>query len=87
MDRAPLVAMAGQGATTRMHKESHQILDLGQHVRADYQIRRANPRAIVRKAFKVAQTEKPGASVIDFPGNIAAAQEFSGTDSKDSVSV
>src|SRR5438477_11600955 len=28
MDRAPIVAMAGQGATTRLHKESHQILDL-----------------------------------------------------------
>jgi len=28
MDRAPIVALAGQGATTRMHKESHQILDL-----------------------------------------------------------
>ena len=28
MDRAPIVAIAGQGATTRMHKESHQILDL-----------------------------------------------------------
>ena len=28
MDRAPLVAIAGQAATTRMHKESHQYLDL-----------------------------------------------------------
>src|SRR4029078_10054169 len=28
LDRAPLVAIAGQGATTRLHKESHQILDL-----------------------------------------------------------
>src|SRR5512134_250024 len=28
MDRAPLVALAGQAATTRMHKESHQVLDL-----------------------------------------------------------
>ena len=28
MDRAPVVAIAGQGATTRLHKESHQILDL-----------------------------------------------------------
>ena len=28
MDRAPVVAIAGQGSTTRMHKESHQILDL-----------------------------------------------------------
>src|SRR5664279_2593950 len=28
IDRAPIVAIAGQGATTRLHKESHQILDL-----------------------------------------------------------
>ena len=32
MDRAPVVAIAGQGATTRMHKESHQILDRCCHV-------------------------------------------------------
>ena len=28
MDHAPIIAISGQGATTRMHKESHQILDL-----------------------------------------------------------
>ncbi len=28
MNRAPIVGIAGQGATTRMHKESHQVLDL-----------------------------------------------------------
>ena len=28
MDRAPIIAIAGQGSTDRMHKESHQILDL-----------------------------------------------------------
>jgi acetolactate synthase-1/2/3 large subunit len=28
MDRAPIVAIAGQGSTERMHKESHQMLDL-----------------------------------------------------------
>ena len=28
MDRAPMVAIAGQAATTQMHKESHQTLDL-----------------------------------------------------------
>ena len=28
MDQAPLVAISGQAATTRMHKESHQALDL-----------------------------------------------------------
>ena len=28
LDHAPLVAIAGQAATTRLHKESHQVLDL-----------------------------------------------------------
>jgi acetolactate synthase-1/2/3 large subunit len=28
MDRAPIIAIAGQGSTHRLHKESHQILDL-----------------------------------------------------------
>ena len=28
MDRAPVVAIAGQAGTNRLHKESHQVLDL-----------------------------------------------------------
>src|SRR6476661_7217748 len=76
MDRAPVVAIAGQGATTRMHKESHQILDLGNLFRpiTKYTAQIREPEIvpeIVRKAFKVAQTEKPGAAFIDFPENIA----------------
>jgi acetolactate synthase-1/2/3 large subunit len=76
MDRAPVVAIAGQGATTRLHKESHQILDLVQlfHPITKYSAQIREPQIvpeIVRKAFKVAQTEKPGATFIDFPENIA----------------
>ena len=76
MDRAPVVAIAGQGATTRMHKESHQILDLTSlfHPITKYTAQIREPEIvpeIVRKAFKVAQTEKPGAAFIDFPENIA----------------
>jgi acetolactate synthase-1/2/3 large subunit len=78
MDRAPVVAVAGQGATTRMHKESHQILDLVNMFEpiTKYATQIREPEIvteIVRKAFKVAQTEKPGACFIDFPENIAAA--------------
>lgn len=76
MDRAPIVAIAGQGATTRLHKESHQILDLVNmfHPITKYAAQILEPEIvpeIVRKAFKVAQTEKPGAAFIDFPENIA----------------
>ena len=67
MDRAPVVAIAGQGATTRMHKESHQILDLVNMFEpiTKYATQIREPEIvteIVRKAFKVAQTEKPGAA-------------------------
>ncbi len=77
MDRAPLVAIAGQGATTRLHKESHQILDLVNLfepiTKYSTQIREPEITAeIVRKAFKTAENEKPGCSFIDFPENIAA---------------
>ena len=77
LDGAPLVAITGQVGTDRMHIESHQYLDLvamfapvtkwnTQIVRPD------NTAEIVRKAFKLAQAEKPGAVHIDLPENIAA---------------
>lgn len=79
LDRAPLVAIAGQGATTRLHKESHQILDLVNLFQpiTKYAAQIAEPEItpeIMRKAFKVAQTEKPGACFIDFPENIAESE-------------
>ena len=79
MDHAPVVAIAGQGATTRLHKESHQILDLVNLFRpiTKYSTQIREPEIIpevVRKAFKVAETEKPGASFIDFPENIAGSE-------------
>lgn len=77
MDRAPVVAIAGQGSTHRMHKESHQILDLVNLFEpiSKYAVSVREPEIIpeiVRKAFKVAKTEHPGCSFIEFPENIAA---------------
>ena len=76
MDHAPLVAIAGQAATHRLHKESHQVLDLEQMFQpvTKYSSRLLTPNTIpevVRKAFKLAQTEKTGASFIEFPENVA----------------
>ena len=76
MDHAPLVAIAGQASTHRLHKESHQVLDLVQMFQpiTKYATRLLTPNTItevVRKAFKLAQTEKTGASFIEFPENIA----------------
>lgn len=76
MDFAPVVAIAGQGATTRMHKESHQVLDLVNLFQpiTKYSTQIREPEIVpevVRKAFKFAQAEKPGAAFIDFPENVA----------------
>jgi len=79
MDRAPIIGIAGQGATTRMHKESHQVLDLVNLFApiSKYSVQIREPEIvgeIVRKAFKAAEAEKPGGSFIDFPENIAAME-------------
>ncbi|MGD8514538.1 MAG: acetolactate synthase large subunit [Granulosicoccaceae bacterium] len=76
MDHAPLVAIAGQAGTNRLHKESHQVLDLVNMFQpiTKYSSRLLTPNIIpevVRKAFKVSQTEKTGACFIEFPENIA----------------
>jgi acetolactate synthase-1/2/3 large subunit len=76
MDHAPVIAIAGQASTHRLHKESHQVLDLELMFQpiTKYASRLLEPDIIaevVRKAFKVAQTEKTGACFIEFPENIA----------------
>ncbi|MBW4577348.1 MAG: acetolactate synthase large subunit [Aphanothece sp. CMT-3BRIN-NPC111] len=77
LDGAPLVAITGQVGTDRMHIESHQYLDLvamfSPVTKWNAQIVRPSiTPEIVRKAFKRAQAEKPGAVHIDVPENIAA---------------
>ncbi|MCU0526775.1 MAG: acetolactate synthase large subunit [Elainella sp. Prado103] len=77
LDCAPLVAITGQVGTDRMHIESHQYLDLvamfAPVTKWNAQIvRPSNTAEIVRRAFKLAQSEKPGAVHIDLPENIAA---------------
>ena len=79
MDGAPVVAITGQAALDRMHKESHQHIDVVETFRpvtkwnAQIKTGRIIPE-IVRKAFKVAQTEKPGATHIDFPEDLAGEE-------------
>lgn len=83
MDRAPIIGIAGQGATTRMHKESHQMLDLVALFDpiSKYSAEIIHPDIIaevVRKAFKDAEAEKPGGAFISFPENIAEADVTEG---------
>lgn len=77
LDGAPLVAITGQVGTDRMHIESHQYLDLvamfAPVTKWNKQIVRPSiTPEVTRKAFKLAQSEKPGAVHIDLPENIAA---------------
>ncbi len=77
LDRAPVVAIAGQAGTNRLHKESHQVLNLVNMFEpiTKYSTQILEPTItaeVIRKAFKVAQTESPGVSFIDLPENVAA---------------
>jgi acetolactate synthase-1/2/3 large subunit len=77
LDGSPVVAIAGQVGTDRMHIESHQYLDLVSIFApitkwSSQVVRPSNTPEIIRKAFKRAQSEKPGAVYIDLPENIAA---------------
>ena len=76
MDRSPLVVITGQGATSRLHKESHQAMDVVAMfepvVRWGTTITNADTiPEVIRKAFKIAQTEKKGAVHIELPEDIA----------------
>jgi len=76
MDRAPLLVITGQGTTHRLHKESHQVMDVvamfdpvtkwAETVRTPEAI-----PEIVRKSVSIATTEKPGAVHIELPEDIA----------------
>ena len=77
LDRAPLVAITGQASLDRMHKESHQFIDVLSMFRpvTKWNAEIFHPRTIaetVRKAFKVAQTEKPGSTHLELPEDVAA---------------
>ena len=78
MDRAPMLVLTGQGSTDRLHKESHQIMDVVSMFRpvTKWATTILNPDTIpeiVRKAVRVARTEKPGAVHMELPEDIAAA--------------
>jgi acetolactate synthase I/II/III large subunit len=78
LDRSPLVAITGQGDLERMHKESHQFIDVVSMFKpvTKWNARLTSPRIIpetVRKAFKVAQAQKPGPTHLELPEDVMAA--------------
>ena len=83
LDRAPMVAITGQAGSDKLHKEAHQVVDV---VRMFDPVTKWNTRVervdaipeIVRKAFRVAELEKPGPTHIELPENLAAMPPESG---------
>ena len=79
MDRAPCIVLTGQAATTRLHKESHQAMDLVALFRPTVKwgasvLSADSIPEIVRKAFQAATTDKYGACHIDLPEDVAKQQ-------------
>jgi acetolactate synthase I/II/III large subunit len=74
----PLVALAAQGGLSRAHKESHQVIDL---VAMFDPVTLWSERILVadavpemmRKAFKTAQMERPGAAFLAIPEDLEDA--------------
>lgn len=76
MDKSPVVTITAQGGTSRMHLESHQFLNI---VNMFKPITKWNTSIsstgsipeVIRKAFKVAEFEKPGATHIELSEDLA----------------
>jgi acetolactate synthase I/II/III large subunit len=79
LDRAPLVAITGQVGLERAHKESHQYVDIVRMFGAvtkwstRISVAEATPE-VVRKAFRLARLEKPGATHIEVPEDVAVQE-------------
>ena len=79
LDKSPVVAITGQGGLERLHKESHQklnIVDMFEPI-TKWNAQLSDPEIVhesVRKAFKVAEHEKPGATHLEFPEDVAGAE-------------
>jgi len=79
LDRAPMVAITGQTGSDKLHKESHQLVDIprmfGPVTKWTTRVGRADaiPETVAR-AFRTARLEKPGPTHIELPEDIAASR-------------
>ncbi|MDN5835318.1 MAG: acetolactate synthase large subunit [bacterium] len=76
-DKSPLVAITGQGGITRKHHESHQYIDVVSMYKpvTKWNTSITMPEITaesIRKAFKLATLEKPGATHIELPEDVAS---------------
>jgi acetolactate synthase-1/2/3 large subunit len=77
LDRSPMVVLTGQADLERLHKESHQHIDVVSMLRpvTKFNTSLYSSRVIpevVRKAFKVAEAQKPGPTHIELPEDVMA---------------
>jgi len=75
-DSAPLVAISAQVGLSRIYKETHQVVDLVSLFRpvtkwCDTLLTPAAAPEMIRHAFHVAQTERPGAVYLALPQDVA----------------
>ena len=76
MDRAPMLVLTGQGSSERLHKESHQVMDVVGMFKpvtkwAQTVLHENTIPEIIRKGIRLIRTEKPGAVLIELPEDIA----------------
>jgi acetolactate synthase-1/2/3 large subunit len=74
-DSVPLVAISAQVGLNRQYKETHQFVDLVSMFKpvTKWAVEMKVPNAVpemVRKAFKVAQTERPGSCYLGIPQDL-----------------
>lgn len=76
LDKSPVVAITGQTGLGRIQRESHQYLDIVNMFRpiTKWNAAISSPEVVpevVRRAFKVAESEKPGATHIELSEDVA----------------
>jgi acetolactate synthase-1/2/3 large subunit len=81
LDASPVVAITGQADLKRIHKESHQYINVVEMYESvtKWNGRLETPEVIpemVRKAFKLAESEKPGPTHLELPENIAGMTAY-----------
>lgn len=79
LDKSPLVALTSQAGLERINRQSHQYVDVVNMFKPITKWNGAVPDPdvvpeMVRKAFKIAQMEKPGATHIELSDDIAGME-------------
>ncbi|MBS4177942.1 acetolactate synthase large subunit [Lederbergia citrea] len=76
LDHSPLLAITGQAGSERQHKQSHQLIDVVNMMEpaTKWASQIKDPKTIpemIRKSFRIANTERPGPVLIELPENLA----------------